>query len=59
MDKVRSADGTMIAYEKTGSGPSLVLVPGGGANDHRRWDACRGSALFFCQATPACICREK
>lgn len=38
MDKVRSADGTMIAFEKTGSGPPLVLVPGGGANDHRRWD---------------------
>ena len=38
MDKIRSADGTSIAYEKTGSGNPLVLVPGGGANDHRRWD---------------------
>ncbi len=38
MDKIRSADGTYIAYEKTGSGAPLVLVPGGGANDHRRWD---------------------
>lgn len=36
MDKVRSADGTRIAYEKTGHGPPLVLVHGTTA-DHTRW----------------------
>jgi pimeloyl-ACP methyl ester carboxylesterase len=39
MDTVTSADGTPIAFARTGSGPPLVLVPGGGANDHTRWDA--------------------
>lgn len=38
MDKVRSADGTYIAYKKTGSGPPLVLVHGGAAGDHKRWE---------------------
>lgn len=38
METVSSADGTQIAYERTGSGPPLVLVPGGGANDHTRWE---------------------
>ncbi|RBI60075.1 alpha/beta hydrolase [halophilic archaeon] len=38
-ETVTSADGTPIAYERTGSGPPLMLVPGGGANDHTRWDA--------------------
>ena len=28
----KSADGTMIAWEKTGSGPALLLVHGGGQN---------------------------
>ncbi|HZH74528.1 MAG TPA: hypothetical protein VEY88_00760 [Archangium sp.] len=28
MDKVISKDGTPIAYEKTGSGPALILVDG-------------------------------
>ncbi|WP_163510288.1 alpha/beta fold hydrolase [Fodinicola acaciae] len=28
MEKVSSADGTVIAYERTGSGPALVLVTG-------------------------------
>jgi pimeloyl-ACP methyl ester carboxylesterase len=36
MDKVRSSDGTEIAYNRTGSGPPLVLVHGGTA-DHTRW----------------------
>lgn len=36
MDKVRSKDGTLIAYERSGSGPSLVLVHGTSA-DHTRW----------------------
>lgn len=39
MDTVRSADGTELAYKRTGTGPPLVLVPGGGANDHVRWEA--------------------
>lgn len=34
---VTSADGTPIAFERTGSGPPLVLVHGG-ACDHRFWD---------------------
>lgn len=38
-DTVTSADGTSIAFERTGTGPPLVLVAGGGANDHTRWDA--------------------
>jgi pimeloyl-ACP methyl ester carboxylesterase len=36
MDKVRSKDGTLIAYERSGSGPALVLVHGTTA-DHTRW----------------------
>ena len=38
MDTVESADGTAIAYERSGSGPPLVLVHGSGATDHRRWE---------------------
>ncbi len=37
MDRVLSADGTSIAYAKTGSGPALVLVHGTTA-DHTRWN---------------------
>ncbi len=37
METVASADGTEIAFERTGSGPPLVLVHGG-ACDHRFWD---------------------
>ncbi len=36
MDRVRSKDGTWIAYEKSGSGSPLVLVHGTTA-DHTRW----------------------
>jgi len=36
MDKVRSKDGTLIAYERSGKGPALVLVHGTTA-DHTRW----------------------
>jgi hypothetical protein len=36
MDKVRSKDGTLIAYERSGEGPALVLVHGTSA-DHTRW----------------------
>jgi pimeloyl-ACP methyl ester carboxylesterase len=36
MERVTSADGTGIAYERTGDGPPLVLVHGTSA-DHTRW----------------------
>lgn len=38
MQTIKSADGTLIAYEKTGEGPPLVLLPAGGGNDHTRWE---------------------
>jgi len=38
MDMAKSADGTQIAFERTGSGPPLVFVAGGGGNDHTRWE---------------------
>jgi pimeloyl-ACP methyl ester carboxylesterase len=38
MDHVTSADGTPIAYERSGSGPPLVLVHGS-LNDHGIWAA--------------------
>lgn len=38
MKKVKSSDGTLIAYEKTGNGSPLVLLPAGGGNDHNRWE---------------------
>ncbi|MDJ1431273.1 alpha/beta hydrolase [Halostagnicola sp. A-GB9-2] len=37
MKTVTSADGTEIAFERTGSGPPLVLVHGG-VCDHRFWE---------------------
>lgn len=37
METITSADGTPIAFERTGSGPPLVLVHGGTA-DHTRWE---------------------
>ncbi len=39
INTVTSIDGTLIAYERSGSGPPLVLVPPGGSNDHTRWEA--------------------
>lgn len=38
LETVTSADGTEIAYRRTGSGPPLVLVHGSGVSDHRRWE---------------------
>ena len=38
LETVTSADGTEIAYERTGNGPPLVLVHGSGVSDHRRWE---------------------
>ncbi|WP_331236411.1 alpha/beta fold hydrolase [Natronorarus salvus] len=40
METIASVDGTEIAYERTGSGPPLVLVHGTTA-DHTRWDPVR------------------
>lgn len=37
MESVTSADGTRIAYRRTGAGPPLVLVHGTGV-DHHVWD---------------------
>jgi pimeloyl-ACP methyl ester carboxylesterase len=34
MQHIRSSDGTSIAYEKTGEGPSLIII-GGSLGDHR------------------------
>jgi pimeloyl-ACP methyl ester carboxylesterase len=38
VDKIQSADGTIVAFKQSGSGLPLVLVHGGGAGDHKRWD---------------------
>ncbi|MDJ1430556.1 alpha/beta hydrolase [Halostagnicola sp. A-GB9-2] len=38
METITSADGTEIAFERTGSGPPLVLITGGATNDHTRWE---------------------
>ena len=38
MENIESKDGTLIAYEQTGSGPPLVLVHGGAASNRKRWD---------------------
>lgn len=40
LEMVTSADGTEITYERTGSGPPLVLVHGTTA-DHTRWEPIR------------------
>ncbi|KAB1187933.1 MULTISPECIES: alpha/beta fold hydrolase [Haloferax] len=40
METISSVDGTQIAYERTGSGPPLVLVHGTSA-DHTRWEIVR------------------
>ncbi len=42
METVQSKDGTLIAYEKSGQGPALVLVHGTAA-DHTRWTPILGS----------------
>ena len=50
METVTSADGVEIAYERTGSGPPLVLVHGG-ACDHRFWDLSDVRSAFAEQYT--------
>lgn len=42
---VTSTDGTVIAFERTGNGPPLVLVHGG-ACDHRFWDLSNVRSTF-------------
>lgn len=37
MEYVTSADGVQIAYQRSGTGPPLILVHGG-LSDHSRWD---------------------
>jgi pimeloyl-ACP methyl ester carboxylesterase len=37
METIKSNDGTLIAFRKTGSGPPLVLIHGGTA-DYTRWN---------------------
>lgn len=50
LETVMSADGTPIAFERTGSGPPLVLVHGG-ACDHRFWDLSDVRSTFAEQYT--------
>lgn len=38
METVTSKDGTEIAFKRTGNGPPFLLVHGGGAGDHTRWE---------------------
>ncbi|MBX0297875.1 hypothetical protein EGH23_23705 [Halomicroarcula sp. F27] len=45
METVTSADGTEIAFERTGSGSPLVLVHGG-VCDHRFWELSDIRATF-------------
>ena len=41
METVSSANGTPIAFERTGSGPSLVIVHGNTARTITRWELIR------------------
>lgn len=50
MHTITSADGTLIAYERTGSGPPLVLV--GGAFSYRRF------CPLCCRSSPE-VCRKR
>jgi pimeloyl-ACP methyl ester carboxylesterase len=47
MKTITSADGTSIAFERTGSGPPLVLVHGTSGN-HSRWDSIRPALAEQC-----------
>ncbi len=51
METVTSPDGTAIAFERTGSGPPLVLVHGSGVSDHRRWEIAGVRAALAEQVT--------
>jgi pimeloyl-ACP methyl ester carboxylesterase len=41
MERVQSADGTTVSYEKYGSGPALVLVHGGFSDHVTNWRECK------------------
>lgn len=47
LETVTSADGTPIAFERTGSGPPIVLVHGTSGN-HSRWDSVRPTLADHC-----------
>ncbi len=51
MRTIKSTDGTAIAFEQTGSGPPLVLLPPGGGNDHTRWELAGMRETFARQFT--------
>lgn len=34
MERITSVGGTLIAYQRSGTGPPLILVHGGAASDH-------------------------
>lgn len=57
LETVTSADGTPIAYERTGSGPPLVLVHGM-AGDHTRWELFEVRAAFAEHCTVYAIDRR-
>jgi pimeloyl-ACP methyl ester carboxylesterase len=41
MERVKSADGTTVSYDKYGSGPPLVLVHGGFSDHVTNWQECK------------------
>ena len=55
MEKVESADGTLIAIEVRGEGPPLLMLSGGSA-DHHNWD--RVTPLLCEQFTTYCVDRR-
>lgn len=57
MQTTTSADGTAIAYERTGSGPPLVLVHGNG-DLHHFWDLAGARAAFAERCTVYAIDRR-
>src|SRR5215471_11035647 len=38
MERIRSADGTTVSFEKYGNGPTLVLVHGGFSDHQTNWE---------------------
>ena len=57
METVTSADRTEIAFERTGSGPPLVLIHGTSV-DHRYWDLVGVAPAFAAQYTVYAIDRR-
>ena len=58
METVISADGTSIAYKRTGSGPPLILVHGSGAVDSRYWTMVGVTSKFADYCTVLAIDRR-